>query len=332
MTESLHPSFSEEEVYAAELARMVRQSIDSQMTLSERSQWSEGHRIGVSDIGGCREYVRRLIDGVPFSDLQNDFHSAFVGTAIGDLAERAVQMYGGERVVGTQLSVTVSLRIGGEGEAYLLNIPGHPDLLLTDGVADFKSKDGLGAIRSSGPSLANKFQVSLYAKALIDDGRMDPDGWVSLVFIDRAGNEPDPYVVSWRYDPAITQQAEEWLADVIYAVQRREEASKDMPRTWCFECCPYASDCRGSDTDTEGLLDDPIVLDAIKVYREALEAGNAAEKDKRSAKSVLEHYSGMTPNGWNLRWINVGEVEVPASTRRAHRKISLTPIKTKRAK
>lgn len=305
------------------LGLAVRMAIDESMSGSERSQWTEDHKIGVSDIGHCREYLRRLIQREPFSDEQDNYAAAFVGTAVGTLAEDAMKRSYPQYE--SQLSVTVKLRVGN----YEISLPGHPDLVSPDEVIDFKTVDGLSVIKRTGPSIKQWFQVTLYTKALIDEGRLPEDAWMSLVFIDRSGREPDPQAFSRRFDPEVLREIEEWFADVVYAIENREEASKDMPRTWCWSACAYASACRGTDTDVEGILDDPDVIEAAIMYRQSLDAIKALEKDKKSAASVLDGHSGVVDidgRKHTLRWISVGEVNVPASTRQAHKRLDLRPI------
>lgn len=312
-----------EPTWSARVAGMVRQAIDSSMNESDRSKWAESNHLGVSDIGTCHEYVRRMILGVPWSDEQEDFAAAFVGTAVGDLAERAMARLFGDKVqIQRKVIVTLDVR------SYQFALPGTADIiLLDDGLIDVKTKDGLGVVMRTGPSLQQKFQLVLYAKALIDEGVLTEDAMIGNAFIDRSGRDPQPYVYGFRYSPALLQEAINWLDDVVYAIDNDEVAEKDPPRAWCFKCCPYATDCRGNDTDVEGLLMDPEIVDAIEVYREANETIRAAEKDKRSAVSVLEGITGSTGK-FTLRWIDIGPSEV-AFTRAGYKRIDIRPVRRK---
>lgn len=320
---ALNAMSEDERDYAQTLQTKVRTAIDTAMAESERSQWTQDHKIGVSDIGHCREYLRRLISREPFSDEQDDYAAAFIGTAVGKLAEDAMtEMFEG---YSAQMTVTVKLRIGN----YEIALPGHPDLVDDEGVVDFKTVDGLSVIRRTGPTDKQWFQVMLYAKALIDDGLLPHNCWVSLAFIDRSGREPHPVVFSRQFSDEIIQEIEEWFADVVYAIENREEASKDMPRAWCWKACAYATNCRGTDTDVEGVIDDPVVQEAAAIYLSSNAQMKALEKDKKSAASVLDGNSGMVevegvPHV--LRWIHVGEVHVEASTRQPHKRLDLRPV------
>jgi hypothetical protein len=315
----------EQQQHALLLQEQVSKALHARMAESDRSEWSASHKIGVSDIGHCREYLRRIIMAEPFSDEQDDYSAAFMGTAIGALAEEAMERaFPGDR---TQLSVTVNLQIGD----YLLQIPGHPDWVHGDTLVDFKTKDGLGVVKRAGPTEQQWFQVALYAKALIDKGELPVDCWLSLVFIDRSGREKEPVAFSRRFDQALVEEAMRWLEDVIYAIQHGEEASRDKPRDWCFSACPYATACRGTDTDVEGVIDDPLVIEAKRVYLETAEILKAAEKDKKSALSVLKGRHGVI-DGYVLRWVDIPATEIKPGYRAGYSRISLKPVDRAAAK
>ena len=299
------------------LSAKVEQAIHDSMQSSDRSLYAAGQRIGVSDIGTCREYVRRMIVGLPWSDPQEDYSAAFMGTAVGDHIEAAMT----SEEVHSQVTVTVNLKVRG----YQMSVPGHVDLVGPDWMTDIKSKAGLTLVRRVGPSLNNIFQATLYAAALIESGDLPEDCMVSLTFVDRSGVEKTPYVVAWRFSRAIVDAAVEWLDDTLYAVENNEEASKDKPRDWCWNYCPYATDCRGRDTDASGLIEDPVTIEAIAAYREANGVIRAAEKDKKSALTVLSNTSGSTGE-FAVRWVEVpgGHVEYD---RAPYRKIDIRRIR-----
>lgn len=322
---AVHAMDPEQQQHALLLQEQVSKALHSRMAESDRSEWSASHKIGVSDIGHCREYLRRIIIGEEFSDEQDDYSAAFMGTAIGALAEEAMERaFPNDR---SQLTVTVELQIGD----YLLTIPGHPDLVHGDTLVDFKTKDGLGVVKRTGPTDQQWFQTALYAKALIDTHDLPDDCWLSLVFIDRSGREKEPVAFSRRYDPALVAEAMRWLEDVIYALQHGEEASRDKPRDWCFSACPYATACRGTDTDVQGVIDDPVVIEAKRMYIESSEIIAAAEKDKKSAASVLKDRSGVV-DGYVLRWVDIPATEIKPGYRSGYRRIYLKPVDRAEAK
>ena len=315
-----------------EVADFIESLINDSMQNSERSMWSQGKRIGVSDIGHCREYVRRMITNEEFTDDEPDSMAAFVGTALGDLLERG---WSGPDVR-TQVTVTVPLRAGDYDLA--LNLPGHVDIVTGNRVWDIKSKDRLGVVRRSGPSLKEKFQPTLYAHALIADGTLthtkDDPVQCGLIYLDRSGKEGSrPHVVMWDYDPAIVEEAEAWLGDVMYAVQNGEEAPRDKERAWCYQYCPFATGCRGGqDTDVTGLISDPTLLAAVDTYRDAMDRERQVKLDKEAAKSVLAGISGNTRSGWSIRTVTVNEVEVPTHVRAGYERIDIRRARSARSK
>jgi hypothetical protein len=310
--------------WSGRMATMVRRAIDATMGESDRSKWAESNHLGVSDIGTCHEYVRRMILGVPWVDEQDNFAAAFVGTAVGDLTERAVKDLLVDDVE-IQRKVVAHLRVRG----YELDLPGTADIVLTEnGLLDVKTKDGLGVVRRTGITLQQKFQLVIYTAALIQEGVLeltDTGPMIGCAFIDRSGREPDPFVFGFRYTGALLDEALAWIDDVIYAIENDEVAQKDPPRSWCFACCPYASDCRGGDTDVEGLLMDPEVVEAARMYRECLDAAKAIDKDKKSAASVLANVTGSTGE-FTVRHINVGASTFTVN-KAAHTRIDVKPVK-----
>jgi hypothetical protein len=311
--------------WSGRMATWVRRAIDASMNESDRSKWAESNHLGVSDIGTCHEYVRRMILGIPWVDEQDNFAAAFVGTAVGDLTERAMGAMLKDDVE-IQRKVTVHLSVRG----YELDLPGTADIVLAEnGLLDVKTKDGLAVVRRTGLTKQQVFQLVLYTAALIQEEALtltDTGPMIGCAFIDRSGREPDPYVFGFRYTEALLEEAVDWLGDVIYAIEQDEVAMKDPPRAWCFACCPYASDCRGGDSDVEGLLTDVLTKNAIEVYTEANAAIRSLEKDKKSALSVLDGISGSTGEH-TVRWIDIGESEIKPGIRRAYKRIDIRPVR-----
>jgi hypothetical protein len=298
--------------------------IDRSTNHSDRSRQAKTGILGVSDIGGCREYVRRMIVAEePSQEVHRYDLAAFIGTALGDHMEDALIRFDPEGGWVKQANVTVELTVRG----WLLRIPGHPDLYNRKHLIDFKSKEGLAVVRYGGPSLNDRFQRALYAAALINDGKMDEDCTLHNVYVDRTGVETEPYVDSEEFSWVTVEEAIEWLSDVIYAVQHDEEASRDKPRDWCFAACPFAPKCRGEDdSDVEGLITDPVIRDAVAVYEEAKARKAAAEKDQKSAASVLRGINGSTGE-WKFRWVSVPPSDIPAYTRKGYDKLDLRRVR-----
>lgn len=296
-----------------ETTERVLRVIDDLTTGTARSLYAASRKVGVSDIGSCREYVRRLLIDEEFSDDPTSKWPAFVGTAVGDLMEQGyVKRY---KNAISQASVTVPIEVATDSGSYQIRLPGHPDIVDPDAdlLIDWKTKDGLGVVRS-GAIPKDWFQVMLYAKACIKAGWLTEGCRVAIVYLDRSGAESVPVIHERQYDPDVIQEAEAWLEDVIYAIEHNEEAERDQPRTFCESYCPYVSACRGRDTDVEGLLTDPEVIKAVDLLVDARVRAAEANADKKAATAVLAGINGHTDtHSVRNTWVN----ETEYTTKRA---------------
>lgn len=301
--------------------------VDEAMTTSARTLYASEKRFGVSDIGGCRRYVQYLIDDEDFTDPRGEFLAAYVGTAVGTkLEEDYIRLRNPH--ARSQMDVVVPVEVVVDGEVFVVEIPGHPDLVepLEHGnsVHDEKTKDGLGVVIREDGQRKHKYQITLYAKGLIRAGVIDENARLALVYYDRSGHEEAPHTVEWDYDESIYEEAVQWLSDVIYAKVHGEEAEKDMPRHWCESFCPMFTRCRVTDTDVTGIIRDPDQLAAIALYDEAHQRELAAKADKKAAASELQGIAGHTPDGGQWRWVHVGDTKIEAHTRRGYERVSWT--------
>lgn len=113
-----------------QVALAVRQAIRAHTMGSTRSQQSAQKLIGISEIGGCRAYLARMILQLPFDEMDDIKWAAFCGTALGERLEMAVR----ETVPGvfTQVPLTATLPSG-------LKISGSADIVKAgQGIWDFK--------------------------------------------------------------------------------------------------------------------------------------------------------------------------------------------------
>jgi len=304
------------------LADQVERSIIDFGDQSERSKQSRSHVLGVSDIGGCREYVRRMILNDPFTDHPNAYALAsFVGHAVGNYAEGALSKHWALEQVDTQLEVRIELPNG-------VTLRGHPDLVSSNMCVDFKTVDGLGVVRK-GARAQHRWQVILYTDALILMGRLPPDALCALVYIDRSGKETKPHVEVWQYDAKALDEIVDWVDDVIYALAHGEETSRDKPREFCYAACPYVTACRGGDTDVTGLIDDEEQVLAVKTYLDAAGREKQAKRDRESAAAVLSGVNGSTGEH-SVRWVNVPEQTIESFRRKEYQRLNITPIKSRK--
>ena len=311
------------EQVALTLAAHVKQAIIDWGNNSERSLQSRNHVLGVSDIGGCREFVRRMIIDEPFSDEKNDYALAsFVGHAVGNYAEQALaETFKGRTDTQVEVRIELPTAMGG------VILTGHADLVTEGMVVDVKTVDGLAVVKQ-GVKQQHRWQVTLYCAALIAEGRLPEDAVCVLVYLDRSGKELEPHVVAWQYNPDDLVEITEWIDDVLYALSVGEEASRDKPREWCFSACAYASACRGHDTDVSGLITDETQLLAVKSYLDASGREKQAKTDKQTAADELAGVSGSTGEH-AVRWVNVPEQTIESFRRREYQRLSITPIRAR---
>lgn len=284
-------------ITANQIAARVRTAMREYSMTSERAQQQAEHRIGASEIGVCREYLRNMIAETPYDDnAEDDKLAAFVGSALGERLERAYdKAYEGtlsEHDIETTISYTTML-----GER-TLTIPGHADTVDVprDFVVDWKAKDGLDAVKRSELDRGHRYQVGLYRKGLVDAGILTPDSQAFVVYVDRSGKDPIPYVVEVVCDDALYVEIGEWVGDAIYAHLNNERAPRDRHYNWCEVACQFFLTCRGGDTLAEGVIDDPAIILAIKQYREGSALVRDGEKLKKEAKPLLEGVSGAVPS------------------------------------
>lgn len=274
--------------------------------------------IGVSDIGGCREYARLKVTDTEPTDHPPSW-AAFLGTAVHREMDAALEhAFRGHVITGAEVTVKYP-----NGSTMI----GHPDWVFPDSnlVADGKTVDGLHAIRKTGPSNRQWMQVMGYGKALADEGTLTWDKPVrcALVFMDRSGREPGFVVYEREYDPVVINDADNWITDVIYAIEHDEPASKDRPIDWCEKFCDFYTTCRAGDAAPEGgLIEDPDVITAVDLYLEGSDLERRGKAMKNEAKGQLEGVEGSTGLA-TVRWTVVGPSEIPGYVRDGYKKLNI---------
>jgi hypothetical protein len=189
-----------------------------------------------------------------------------------------------------------------------------------------KTDFGLDSVRRSGPSDQQQYQRHCYAKAAHEAGLFEgyslDEVLVANVWIDRGAVDKDLHVDLEPYDPEWVRKAGIWLDDVVYAYVNEQEARKEPPREMCRVVCGFFSTCRAYDSDVEGLLTAPEVIDAAAMYREGLDLEKAGKRLKDQAKVHLVGMEGYTRD-FQIRWTHVNESIIPEQHRRAYDKIEV---------
>jgi hypothetical protein len=307
-------------------AKVFYQAVQNAANGTARSKQAQDYRLGVSNLGHCRQFAKYTIEQVPFSD-ERDKTPAFFGTVAGEAIEAQIKLdhpgwltqekcevsFPNGAVVPGTADIVIPASEGCTYEELVASMQEGYDgpMVAMQGVWDGKSKAELETIKKYGPNQQQIYQIHAYAKAKIDDGTLDPTKPIIVmdVFFDRSGRNVIPHGVAHVYREEVIEFINEWINDVIYAVIHKEDASRDPSRDFCFAYCEYATHCRGLDTDVQGLIEDPEQVQLIETYKELGAIKADAEKKQKVIAPLITVESGSTGK-WNVRrtWINEGEV------------------------
>ena len=301
------------------LGKEVYAAIQDASRRSPRSVQAAEFRAGISDLGFCSERTRRFLDQQVPADT--DHLSAFIGTAIGDHVEQAALRHWPDAL--RQIEVQVDLF----GDTGSYRLTGHPDLVLPEHglLIDFKTDYGLTTIRRTGPNQQQQFQRHCYAKGAWLGGFFPmplEEVQVANVWIDRAAIDKGVHVDMEPYSEEQVIHAGHWLDDVVYAYLHNEEAKKEPPRDMCAVICGFYDVCRAHDTDVEGLLTDPVTLNAVAMYREGIDLEKQGRRLKDEAKQHLVGVKGSTGE-FMVRWTHINETVIPETERAAYDKLEV---------
>lgn len=279
-----------------EFQNRVVEAIKKARRESARSQQSSQRVLGMSDLGGCREFIRATLAGDPKKDWDTVKWGAEWGTAIGDHVETILQQEGWE----TQGTVSLTLPRTG------IVVTGHLDEIDTekDEIADNKTVDGTADVRRDGPSDKNMVQISGYLVAAVQAKKLTEEAVGHLIYFDRAGKEP-PYTWTVNYSMAlvILDWVEERLLDVSHALERGSREDRqgrlmtDEPESWCSAIgCPFYDACYAGYTPT-GRIEHPRQLEAVARFIAARDDEKDAMARRRSVRSDLQGVEGIVEHG-----------------------------------
>lgn len=266
---------------------------------TERSQQASDRRIGVSDIGHCSEYVRRiLIEEEP--SQEPDKLAAFLGTWIGAGVEQAILAKRPDAMIQSEVTVELDTDQGS------FVITGHPDVVLpSDGILlDVKTAYTLTSITSYSvfeENLQKKFQRHLYGYGCFQAGMFGDlaieEILVGNMWVDRSGQDHEFEV---RLEPLsldVIEEAKQWLSEVVYNYKAGTEAPREPHRTFCENWC--------------------LAGETEVVTRQGIKAISELAGDKHDLLTPAVHREGLT---WHGRW---SEVEVKSFGVQPLRKITL---------
>jgi hypothetical protein len=330
---SVNTDLTEEE---KALAEEFYAAIQASSHGSERSVQARQYRVGVSDLGFCPERTRRMLDQQDPEDT--DVMLAWLGTAIGDHAEKAYAAANPGTL--TQVPIEVRFRLDINGEPYQVTIPGHPDIVephkgrMLDVKTDYRLVDA----ERNGASTQQRFQRHLYGLGCFEAGLFAPtigldDVVVGNVWIDRSGQDKYVHTELEKLDLGVVDAAKDWLEDVIYHQVNGQEAEKVPPREMCEVVCGFYTVCRAPDTDVSGLIEDPWLASNVATYIEGRDLEREGKRLKDAAKLHLEGIGGMVKHDgqvFALRHTWVNDAVVGEYVRRGYSKIDLRPMRKKR--
>lgn len=300
-----------------EIALIVNTAWKAKSDSTPRTMQSKRGLIGPSDLGFCRNKAALMGKGIQQSDSKSTT-PADIGTAIHTWLEDALRASFPTWQIERRFSATFPC-----GAV----ISGSADIAVTEwnAVLDIKTVDGFEKIKRFGVSLNHKMQRHAYTLGAIQEGLLDDSQpvYVGNVYIDRSGQEPMPYVVYEEFDPGFTDVVDQWITDVIYAIQHEEDASRDIAAPVCEKICEFYSVCRGDLPIAEPtfITDEP-TKDALRLYVEGRDLVNRGKKMQEQAKTDLVGISG-SDGEWTVRWTSKAGSEVPGYYRQPSESIDV---------
>lgn len=264
-------------------------------------------KLGPSELGGCREFVRNVMVGAPVQGNSEWPTAAVVGTLLGEHLEAVARDSLGAL---TQLPVTTMLPNG-------LVVSGTADMVFPERnlLADVKSKVGLSDVRKEGPSLENCVQVSIYVLGLVQMGVLTEGASASLLYVDRGGTEQVLYEVTLEWDRIeyFIQVVVDRIADVLDAQEHIDKgeveyarALRDKTPPFCYSprvMCPFRDLCwEGSEWVPDEVIEDDDIIAVIEQFVRVRDQYNSAAADRSQLRERLRGVSGRTPSGYSVNW------------------------------
>ena len=248
--------------------------------------------IGVSSLGDCRRKVWHMSRGDEGTNPPLRL-PALLGTAIHSAIEAALPTDDGGLI------------------EHRVELPGLPPATIDyfkDGeVVDWKTIKMSG--RDYFVTKQKRWQVQTYAYILHLSGVEVHT--VTLVGIPRDGTEQDIIIHTEPFDPAIGQEALEWLHRV--EAETEPPAPEREPETFCKKYCQfYGSHCTGIPKDLTGepITDDAATAAAAR-YVEILAETKRLDAEKEAIKATLEGVSGITFDGIKVSWSSIAGRQTP---------------------
>lgn len=265
-------------------------------------------RLGPSELGGCREYIRNVMVGSPMQDEDEWPTAAVVGTLLGEHLETVAEQYMGAL---TEVPVTATLPNG-------LKVSGHADIVLIEdnAVIDAKSKAGLATTRREGASLENLIQISVYTLGLVQAGVLTEGATAHLIYVDRSGSDQSIHEVELDWDKIMyyIEMCMMRLDEVVQVQEFIEQGDTQYVRTlrdktppYCYSpkvMCPFRDLCwEGSEWKPEEAdITDEETISNVEAYNQARDEVKTWMEIKDTLRDRLVGVGGMTPGGLSVNW------------------------------
>jgi len=257
---------------------------------------SKQTQVGPSELGGCRRKVWYRLNDQPETNDNEMKLAAIMGTAIHAAIEDAITTLDPK---GKKYLVETAVEYNG--------MKAHIDLFIpeTGDVIDWKTVKIKNL--SYFPSLQQRWQVQVYGYLLDKSGKGTPRT-VNLVAIARDGDERDIKVHSEAYDPALAEEALNWLAAIK---ESAEPPAPERDQNYCKSYCKYfdESGVMGCTGIKKGLIkDDVVYIDNPELDSSALKYLQIDSKikelteEKESIRTALEGFTGQTNSGVSIVW------------------------------
>ena len=256
-------------------------------------------QVGPSELGGCRRKVWYRLNDQPETNENELKLAAIMGTAIHATIEEALEL---ADPTGEKYVVETEVEYNG--------MKAHIDLWIpeTGDVVDWKTVKVKNL--SYFPSTQQRWQVQVYGYLLEKSGKGKPRN-VNLVAIARDGDERDVRIHSEAYDPAIAEEALNWLSAIKESAEVPEPEKDD---NFCKSYCKYYDvtgemGCVGLKKEhikeVEVVIEDPQVDKNALLYLQLDEQIKKLTAQKDSMKESLQGFAGTTYSGVNITWTTV---------------------------
>lgn len=281
--------------------------LDALIAFEEAKPRNQQVRLGPSELGGCREYVRNVMIGTPQQESHVWPVAAVMGTLAGAYVEKVCEEYLGAL---TEVPVTTTLPNG-------LRVSGHADVVLVEdnAVVDVKTKNELHEVLKEGASLDNAIQVSVYTYGLVQAGVLSEGATAHLIYVDRSGMQQFLHEIEFTWEQILgyLDLCVERLDSVLEAQEHVDQGEVEWARSlrdktppFCYServMCPFRDLCwKGSEWMPDEEITDPEVIENVRRYAENREASRAAESIRKELREKLVGVKGVTPDGFSVYW------------------------------